>query len=267
MTERTQNRAVIWSVLAVFVAAVCMFWLSAWVNRAEGKADDNAEEVDDLAAVVADLSLLRDAQAAEIDSAIDQGAEVRTPEEIAEETPGSAEPSPQGPQGERGEIGPAGPRGPEGPRGERGFPGVSGRDGKDGIDGKDGSRGPQGVPGSRGPAGDPGVAGPTGSPGPVGAEGSPGIPGVPGPQGDSGSAGEQGIPGPAGADGAPGPAGPQGDSGPAGPKGEPGVSVEAVALDVVNDEGTCTATVTITVGGEQLTDSASFACGEPVQNP
>jgi hypothetical protein len=232
----TRRHVVTWSAIALLAGCTSLLalYMVSSVNDSERKADQQQQLIDGLAV--------------ELDAAREQGADVATPEEVAEEVDG-AQPSPPGPQGERGEAGAVGPEGPQGP------PGRTPTDAEirqlilDVCNGNCvGAPGTPGVPGPPGESitGPPGPAGENGADGTDGSDGAPGSPGEPGVQGPAGPQGEPGPTGPAGADGAPGadaPAptqdqinaaiaaycdahnqcqGPQGPPGPQGPAGDGG---------------------------------------------
>lgn len=217
-----------WAPIAATCAGVVMLgWLS-WQSLGSAEANDRQDRKID------ELVRTNDAQATVIDDQIDQGADIPTPEQIAEDV-GGAPPSPLGSQGERGEagaVGPPGPTGPQGPRGEPGPQGVAGRTPTEteilalALEACGGSCiGQQGAQGPAGPAGAAGADGSDGASGPAGADGSDGADGAdgqPGPQGDPGAAGVAGAQGDPGAVGPEGPAGTQGETGSAGPQGAPG---------------------------------------------
>lgn len=234
--EQHASRRLMYAVIAVMLiggvmGAVAILTLADRVSDADSERAAQQDLIDRLSV--------------ELDSADEQGADVATPEEIAETIEGSKV-SPLGPKGERGEVGPPGAqgeRGPVGPQGPPGEPGAIGPQGSPGDAGQDGApgpfgpSGPQGEPGGPGSDGADGADGATGDQGPAGATGSQGEPGVAGPQGEVGPVG------PAGAEGAPGPGptdeqiaaavatyceahnqcqGPPGPEGPPGPPGPPG---------------------------------------------
>lgn len=134
--------------------------------------------------------LLIDKLATALDSAKAQGAEVPTPEQVAEAVPGADVSPVVGIPGERGEAG------PPGSEGLQGLPGLQGDRGPGPTEAeidlavanfcaaRDGCRGPTGPTGPTGADGQNGINGTNGTPG---ADGAPGadsqVPGPPGPQG------------------------------------------------------------------------------------
>jgi hypothetical protein len=215
-----RNRVITWSAIAaLFVAMSVLSWYTA-TNINDSEAADDAQQA------------LIDALSVELDVAREQGANVDTPEQVAESV-GGAEVTAPGPQGERGDAG------PPGQQGEQGEPGPAGHTPTNAeLTGliaqfcETNCVGPAGTPGSPGPIGEPG------SPGAAGAQGEPGPagpPGEPGPEGPIGPAG------PAGADGAPGPVGPAGPQGPAGADGISPTTLTCVRTDGDPQVFTCTA--------------------------
>lgn len=166
--------------MGVVVVAV-MAWLVFVALTAGGKAD-----VKELTRLAKAQQELIDKLAVQLDTAIDQGADVPTPEVVAAEVPDAEVSPPVGPAGERGEAGAPGATGSSGLPGSQGEPGTTGAAGTTGLRGPEGEKGDKGDPGSAGPVG------PQGDPGPAGPQGDPG---VPGPQGSQGSQGDPGATG------------------------------------------------------------------------
>lgn len=207
------RRSVIWSLWAgVIGIGVGMTFLSIYV----------VDSINDTRARTASQQALIDALAIELDTARNQGADVETPEQVAETF--DAEPTPPNIRGERGDAGPPGPPGEPGLVGEPGPPGrapTSAEVFTAVLEFCAGDRcvGPTGrapttaeirtavdayclTVGCTGQPGSSGATGPAGPPGATGAPGEPGATGEPGPQGPPGE---------------PGPQGPQGEPGPPGP--------------------------------------------------
>lgn len=221
--------------VGVLLIAVCMGLLSFYVvSSVNNERDRNSSQ-----------QLLIDALSVQIDEALSQGAEVSTPEQVAETVEG-ADVTAAGSAGERGEAGPPGP------------PGEAGRPPTEaeiteaieefilGYCAANSCRGPEGRPPTTAEisaavsaycaaTGCSGVSGATGEPGPAG------------PQGQPGAEGPQGVPGTNGVDGAPGP---QGEVGPVGPQGEPGpvgpapITMTCTPDDALNLAGAWSCTVT-----------------------
>lgn len=213
-----------WSTIAAVAIVVSV--LSFYTVREITDADETN---------LAQQSLI-DALAIELDTALNQGADVATPEQVAADVAddvaddvSGAEVTPSNMQGERGDAGPPG---------EQGEPGLDGRLPTDTEiqsavvqfcvgDTCTGPVGTSGIDGAVGPVGATGV----GEQGPIGPQGEQGFTGEPGPAGPQGETGLTGA---------------QGGAGPAGPQGVPGVSpttLTCVSIDG-NPQGPFTCSVT-----------------------
>ena len=214
--------------LFIAVGMVVILFVTGWVIwRLNVRANANAADIDAAEELNAAQQELIDRLALTVDEAINQGAAVQTPEEIAEEVP-EADVSEVTDEGERGGSGPPGPAGPPGVVSEADIEAAVAAFCAGGV-----CRGPAGATGADGANAPPptdaqvaqavsaycangacvGPAGATGSTGATGATGQPGESiqgeqGVPGPPGRTGETGAQGEPGPPGRTGEPGPPGP-----------------------------------------------------------
>lgn len=219
--------------LFIIVGVILVAFIVGWVLwRLAARSGENSDQLGHQQELI-------DKLAVQVDSAIQQGADVSTPEQVADQVTG-AQPTPAGPQGERGEAGPVGPAGPPGVVLQTDVENAVASYCASGI-----CRGPTGATGEAGAAGasappptDAQVAQAvaaycstgacTGPPGPAGSTGSTGNTGAEGPAGNNGSNGDTGA---TGAQGDPGPPGVQGEPGPPGATG-PGPTPEQISAAV-----------------------------------